>query len=188
MHRVVTPPANEPINLDEAKAQCRVDGDYEDALLTAYIQAAREHGEGMAERAFITQTIEAVFPRFPSPGWPVMLPRPPLLAVESVTYTDSAGEEQVLDHAAYAVDTVSEPGRITPVGSWPVSTNVRVRYTAGYGDEAEDVPQCYRQGIRLLVGHWYANRESVVIGTIATNVPQAADALFGYGRIYRVPT
>lgn len=135
----------------------------------------------------MTQTLEAAFPCFPARG-PLLLPRPPLQGVEAVTYTDGAGTEQTLDPSAYVVDTASEPGRITPVSTWPAGTDVRIRYTAGYGDNEDNVPQRYRQGIRLLVGHWYANRESVVIGTIATSVPHAADALFGYGRIYRVPS
>lgn len=29
----------------------------------------------------------------------------------------------------------------------------------------------------LLIGHWYANRESVVVGTITSEVPMAVDAL-----------
>lgn len=34
--------------------------------------------------------------------------------------------------------------------------------------------------ILLLVGHWYANREAVVIGTIASDVPLAVDRLLWY--------
>lgn len=34
------------------------------------------------------------------------------------------------------------------------------------------------QGILLLVGHWYVNREDVVIGTIATALPKATDYLW----------
>ena len=34
------------------------------------------------------------------------------------------------------------------------------------------------QGMLLLVGHWFVNREDVVIGTIATALPRATDFLW----------
>ncbi|WP_288502609.1 head-tail connector protein [uncultured Pseudomonas sp.] len=36
------------------------------------------------------------------------------------------------------------------------------------------------QAILLLVGHWYANRESVAVGTIATAMPLAFERLLWY--------
>ncbi|ASN71512.1 putative head-tail connector II [uncultured Caudovirales phage] len=36
------------------------------------------------------------------------------------------------------------------------------------------------QAMLLLVGHWYANREAVVIGTIASDVPLAVERLLWY--------
>ncbi|WP_347911374.1 head-tail connector protein [Pseudomonas grandcourensis] len=36
------------------------------------------------------------------------------------------------------------------------------------------------QAILLLVGHWYANREAVVIGTISSAVPLAVERLLWY--------
>lgn len=37
-----------------------------------------------------------------------------------------------------------------------------------------------QQAILLLVGHWYANREAVVIGTISTAIPLAVERLLWY--------
>ncbi|EAO9771929.1 phage gp6-like head-tail connector protein, partial [Salmonella enterica subsp. enterica serovar Florida] len=38
----------------------------------------------------------------------------------------------------------------------------------------------------LLIGHWYANRESVAVGQNATDVPFAVEALLQPYRIYGV--
>ncbi|WP_054892279.1 MULTISPECIES: head-tail connector protein [unclassified Pseudomonas] len=35
-----------------------------------------------------------------------------------------------------------------------------------------------QQGALLLIGHWYATRETVVTGTIATELPMATQALW----------
>lgn len=40
------------------------------------------------------------------------------------------------------------------------------------------ITKAIRQGALLLVGHWYANRETVAIGTIATELPMATNALW----------
>ncbi|WP_288659535.1 MULTISPECIES: head-tail connector protein [Pseudomonas] len=36
------------------------------------------------------------------------------------------------------------------------------------------------QAAMLLVGHWYANREAVVVGQAASNVPMAVESLLWY--------
>ena len=40
------------------------------------------------------------------------------------------------------------------------ANGVIVRFTAGYGETAEEVPERVVQAIKLLVGHMYENRES----------------------------
>lgn len=40
------------------------------------------------------------------------------------------------------------------------------------------------QAILLLVGHWYANREGVALGTISTVVPLAVERLLMYRKRY----
>lgn len=41
----------------------------------------------------------------------------------------------------------------------------------------ERVPPRMTQAVLMLVGHWFANREAVVTGTIAAQVPLAVEAL-----------
>jgi uncharacterized phage protein (predicted DNA packaging) len=40
------------------------------------------------------------------------------------------------------------------------------------------------QAILLLVGHWYANREAVVVGTIAAALPLAVERLLWYRKLF----
>lgn len=48
------------------------------------------------------------------------------------------------------------------------------------GPEEMGLTPDVEQAILLLVGHWYANREAVVTGTISTEVPLAVDRLLWY--------
>ncbi len=41
------------------------------------------------------------------------------------------------------------------------------------------ITKAIRQGALLLIGHWYAGREAVVTGAIATEMPMATQALWG---------
>jgi uncharacterized phiE125 gp8 family phage protein len=190
--RVVTEPAEEPVTLAEAKAHCRVLHSAEDDLLTALIVAARQYVEQFTWRALVTQVRELTLDSWPY-AWrdgadTVRLPGGRVAAVGSVTYTASDGSEVVLGSGSYVAALTREPALVYPAWgvTWPTLRDsrgaVRVRYTAGYG-AAEDVPQAIKQAMLLLVGHWYANRESVAVGTIATELPQAVSALLSPYRL-----
>ncbi|HLO41015.1 MAG TPA: head-tail connector protein [Phycisphaerales bacterium] len=187
---VVTPPAEMPITLVEAKAHCRVDIDDDDTLINRCIAAAVDMVEKASGRALVTQTLRMSLDSFP---WdnercahdPVRLPRPPLQSIESFEYTDSTGATQVLAPEDYQLDVDAAPGELHPaVGeSWPSTQSgkinaVRITYVAGYGD-AEDVPAGLKQAVLLLVGHWYENRETVAVGTISKELEQAFGSLVG---------
>src|SRR5574341_1423176 len=107
--RVITPPATEPVSVETVKSHLRIDLEAEDALLDIYIAAARERGEGLARRAFLTQTLELTVDAWPADGL-LKLPRPPLQSVTSVKYLDRNGVEA--PWTDYQVDARSEPGQI----------------------------------------------------------------------------
>lgn len=187
--KLVTGPASEPVSLDEAKAQLRVDGSDDDTFISGLIAAAREHVEQTARRALITQTWHLSLD-----GWPscdeIELPKPPLQSVTSLIYKDSVGAQTTLPTANYIVDSDSQPGRVVLAygQSWPSGTlypanPIQVTYVAGYG-AASDVPAWAKQAMKLIIGHWYENREETITGTIIKGIPLGAESLMWLNRAY----
>lgn len=167
--RILTPPASEPVTVDEVVDFLRVDVEVDGeppAILSALIQTARGVAEKRTARALITQTLELVLDGFPVAG-EVRIPNPPLQKVEAITYRDAAGSEQTINPSDYVVDSASEPARLVPAPgcSWPatqlVPGAVRVQFVAGFGDEGEAVPAGIRTAMLMLVGTWWDSPEGV---------------------------
>ena len=189
---VITEPGIEPIRVADLKNDVKVDADLteDDFLIAGLIKAARRWAEGFLRRALITQTLEVVFDKWPEKTV-IKVPRAPLQSVASVKYYDEDDTEYTLSSGSYFVDTVSEPGRIVLNSgeSWP-STALRpanaviVRFDAGYGNDESDVPADMVHALRLLVGHWYENREAVAsTGAVPKEVPFGVEALLWMDRV-----
>lgn len=163
MIKVITPPATEPITLAEAKANLRVVGTDEDADIERMIRAARQMAEERLNRALMPQTLA-----FGTDGFcgPLRVPRPPLVEIDSLTYTDTDGAPQVLPDTAYLVDEFADPPTISaaPGTSWPATRaqagTVVVQYQAGYADAAS-VPEPIRQWMLLAINAFYEHRSMV---------------------------
>jgi uncharacterized phiE125 gp8 family phage protein len=124
----------EPIHLDEAKAQCRIDITDEDALVSALITAARVHVESATNRAMMTQAMRVNYS-----AWPCRADlSAPTRRVASVTYLDAAAAAQTLATDQYVVDTTPLQGSVTPAYSvtWPDTYEhpnaVSVNFIAGH--------------------------------------------------------
>lgn len=184
---VVVQPTEEPVSLDEAKLHLRVDGSEEDDYIAGRITAARIACELEARRAFVARTLDLFLECWPARA--LKLPQPPLVSVTSITYTDDQGNTTTVSASDYVVYAGVEPGLIIlkPTASWPSvalmpGPSIVVRYVAGYGTAA-DVPAIYKQAMLLTIGHMYENRESVVVGTIATQLPDAVSQLLSLDRV-----
>jgi uncharacterized phiE125 gp8 family phage protein len=166
---ILTPPATPLVSLAEAKSMLLIDHTADDALLTSLVAAATIEAEGIAARAFVTQTLLLALDAWPDNG-AVRLPRPPLQGVTSVKYFDADNAEQTIAAADYIVITDTTPGLIVPAPgkSWPTNLRaaspIRIRYTAGYGDAAAVAASA--QGelvslVKLLVAVDYEHREAM---------------------------
>lgn len=179
---LVTPATvpEEPVDLGAAKLHLREDGTSQDALISALVVAAREHAEAFTRRALVRQTWKLTLDAFPASGI-IELPLPPLVSVSGITYVDALGATQTLAPATYVVDIDTTPGRIRLAydASWPttrdVAQAVAVTFVCGYA--AVDAPAAIQAAIKLLLGSLYEHRETFVTGTIATELPFAAEAL-----------
>ncbi len=167
--KLVTAPTVEPVTLTEAKSFLRVDGTSDDTLITSLIVGARETCEEISRRAFITQTWDYILDDYPIRAT-VVLPRPRLISVVSVTCYDSDGVAHA--HTDYTVDTRSEPGKLTfdsfPSIALAESGGLVIRFTAGYGAAAANVPQRVKDVILNLLAYRYENRETFAIPTYVT--------------------
>lgn len=160
-------PNLEPVTLEEAKLHLRVDGSEEDLLISTLITTAREYCETWQARAYVTQTWELVLDTFPYKKDHIIIPLPPLQAVESLKYKDKEGAETTWDSSNYIIVTTSQPGRLVLAYGkvWPSvllqpAGAISIRFNAGYWDAAA-VPEKFKAAIKLIVAYLYEHRDNV---------------------------
>ena len=179
---LVTGPATTPLSTAEAKTHLRIDGTDEDTFVGDLITAAVAYVENETSRVLIEQTWQVFFDTWPSP---VDIPFPPLVSVAHVKTYDDSDAPTTYASSDYYVDIYDTPGEIvlrtgaTAPSALRVANGYEIQFTAGYGTAASDVPEDIRHALRLLVGHWFANREPILAGDsmAAVEVPLAVTAL-----------
>jgi uncharacterized phiE125 gp8 family phage protein len=206
--RIVTPPAEEPVTLLDARLQLQLTATGEPAShpLDPWIESiglpvARAMCEDYTGRSLVTQTIELAINGFPAtcPGrWfddgSLPLPRAPIRSIESVTYVDADGVTQTVDTANYLLDGFAEPAALYAAYgvAWPVAQTsrgaVRVRYVAGYsgpGESPQDfpLPPAIRGAVLLMLGHLNENREATSDLRFLADLPLGVTALLDPYRI-----
>lgn len=174
---VVTPPASEPVALEDARTQCNVlaSETFFDEKLRGLIAAARAHVEAYCNVRFGTQTILARCDRFADLA---RLPEAPLQSVTSIAYLDPDGAAQTLSASVYEVraDGLEAAIVLKPAQQWPqIQPGSRIAITAVVGHAT--LPADVGHAMLLLVAHWLAVREAVNVGNIVNVVPHAVDAL-----------
>jgi len=150
-------------------------------VLAALLNAALGHLDGWAGilgRAIVTQTWKQEFCTF---GPVLRLPLGPVASITSVAYFDCENVPRTLADTAYVLrsDFRGAFVDLKPGQSWPGAYQrpdaISVTYVCGTAPQ--DVPAALKVAIMLLVSHWNENREAVVTGTIATELPLSVRTL-----------
>lgn len=179
------------ISTADAKAHLRVDHSDEDSLIDRLVLASIEAIESKIGASMVPQTLTLVVPRFPTTCGHFALPGSPVRSITSITYVDSDGTNQVVAGSLYVTDGNAHPGRVyladRDSSPWPTDLAarddaVRIIYEAGPAT-VNDVNDALIAAALLMIGHLYENRQAVVTGTIATELPEAVDALIARHKI-----
>jgi uncharacterized phiE125 gp8 family phage protein len=185
-----------PLTLDAALRHLRVEHGEEDQYITDLIAVATEQVEMFTRRALMKQTWTLKLDKWWSTDNDVLeLPKPPLLSVTSIGYTDGDAASQTWASSNYDVYTAATGSCFGGVAlgygdSFPDLYSheqvVTITFVCGYSSSAslptqrDAVPARAKQAIRLLLGHYYENRELAVTGTIITEIPQGVkDLMWG---------
>lgn len=195
---LITPPTQDVVTLDEAKAQLRIADDAQDDLVTAIIAATVNEfdpaGGGYLGRALRPQTWELRLPSFyrlqssrpprllsRTEALAIVLPVPPLISIVSVKYDDVNGAEQTLtENTDFRVLGKGGLGKqaIAPLYNtvWPTgrydAASVRIRFTCGYDADVQPdpMPGPIKQAVHLAARNVYSLGERNLFQSLKTVV------------------
>jgi len=166
---LITPPAKEPVTLEEVLGILRLEAGVDDDVVNSLIATARDKVEIITGRQMVTATRQLVLNNFPSGD--LVIANAPLQSVELVRYHDGEEWVELVEDTDYIVeengggddpDPLCDYGFIHPVDSWPcVGTepnSVEVTYICGYPLDVEDdptTPEALKNAIKFQVADLY---------------------------------
>jgi len=174
---LVSGPALEPLELEDAKKHLNVSGTSKDAYIGTLIATARGQIERYLHRALITQSWKVYYNCWhhellipfgclqiagasPGPASPV------------VNYYNTEGALTTLvENDFYWVVTTTDPARIVrkysvtyPEPQYGRPDAIEIAFTAGFGSAASAVPDEIKHAMKLLITTYFEHRSDVVIG------------------------
>ena len=191
---IVTGSTGHPITLETIKDHLRIErGEtiYDDELKSLR-SAAIEMAQNITGRKLMTQVWKSYYDEWPDEEY-IELPYAPLQSIASssgIYYTNSTSGTTHFGSSAWSADTVSEPGRIVLENSesWPTDIlhqNNPIAITATYGYSAtSDIPESIIHACKLMIGHWFEQREDTISGQNLQQVPFASRALLAPYRVF----
>lgn len=174
----------EPINLEEAKKQCGISQsvDYHDTAIRRLISAAREQVEHDTGLVCYTGTYTWKQTTFPCADWLELPDIRPVTSITSITYIDGDGASQTWGSSNYSLHTsgVNQYLSLSYNSTWPSlrgdPNGITITMVAGYSNVLT-VPKRVKQACLYLVNHWFANTDTVSVGTISSAIEMTYEAL-----------
>lgn len=170
----ITPPAEEPITLAEAKLYLRVDGSMEDTLIGNMITVARMAAEAYLARSLVTQIWKLGYDDYLLSHTRLLMS--PVQSITSVTLVARDDTTTTVDNSTFYLNARKDT---LIFDASPFAHRVEVVYVAGYGN-ASAVPEAIKQGMYLHIAALYANRSA------KGAIPDTAITLYAPYRVVRL--
>ena len=184
---MTTPPAVAAVSLAEAKAHLRITHNDDDAYVQRLIAAAERVIEQRCSLRLILQTWSLFIDQWPDDG-EVSLQMSPVSLLDDIIIYSEDDLPAVMDLAHVYLDGLAKParvvlrsGRISPQAGRKVN-GIELRFIAGFGALATNVPEDLRQAVLLTVAHWFDHRGEAEGGA----VPLAAIEIIKSYRLVRL--
>ena len=185
-YKVIDAANQQAVDTEDMKLYLKVDTTADDSLIEDLIKAATSSCQEYTNRFFITTEITQYGDNWSDVS--ELFKSPVQAALFNVKYWDTAGILQTLGTTKYTLDNVSQPARLVPSPdeSWPSIIDglnaIEINYKVGV-DSADDVDNAIKQAVLLTVGHWYQNREAVIVGRQVNEMPMSAKYLLDQYKI-----
>ena len=151
------------LTIEQCRRQCRVDGNYDDALLGDLLASSEDAASAYLNRAIFSD--EAAFDA-------ALTAMPGSAAANMLAYNNAVAAAALeSDPTKAAVMTAIAEGRLAAQGM------AQERILSGIVANGSILV-----AIRLTLGHLYANREEVVIGASVAELPMGAKAFLRHYR------
>lgn len=171
----------EPVTLAEAKAQCRMaDDDSEDTFITSLIAPARAYVERVTGQIFVGGERTEAFGRW---GDYLEIYKRPITSIDSITYSTSDDPEEDVEYTGFVANLNQFPVRVySAIGGSGFPTledgqTITVTYTAGELASTSEEYLLGKRAMLLLIGHWFENRETAIVGQASEQVDFAVREL-----------
>tara|TARA_R100001244_G_C5158264_1_gene130655 strand:+ start:241 stop:819 length:579 start_codon:yes stop_codon:yes gene_type:complete len=186
-YQIDTYPTTPVVTTTECKTHLRVDHSDDDTYIATLQKAATATAEGITNRFFIETTLiqygdrwEDITHLFRSPG----------AGITNIKYMTGGVLSAAIASSIYLFDSSVEPPQISlkEGQSWPTDNDdelrtIKVTYKVGYGTAASSVPEGIKQAILIMVGDWYENRQSVIVGRVVNLIPKTAEYLLNQYKV-----
>jgi uncharacterized phiE125 gp8 family phage protein len=190
LYTTIAGPVNPAVSVDDCKLDLRIESGFtlDDALILSYINASSRLASEITGRKLISESIKfSIDTTYFNER--IVLPFTPVSEITEIQYYDAAGVSQTMnisDFYLYNFDDKSElclkEGLVLPSVD-DRRDAVNITFTTGYGANSSDIPDTIKKGIRMLVTHYYENRNNTILGMSVADIPFGVESLLNAERI-----